>query len=131
MRSDFPPYRPEMQANVFRRRCPSNAVLDMIADKWSAPIISRLKNGKLRHGELLGSIEGLSQRMLTQTLRDLESNGLVTRTVYPVVPLHVDYELTDLGRSLYDKALKPLTHWAMEHMGDVAQARAEFERRAG
>lgn len=95
--------------------------------KLCALIVSRLKDGKLRHGELLSGIEGISQRMLTQTLRELERNGFLTRTVHPVVPPHVDYELTPLGHSLYAEALKPLTLWAMQHMGEVAQARAEFD----
>jgi DNA-binding HxlR family transcriptional regulator len=129
MRAPFPPYDPASRPNPYSRRCPSNAVLDMVADKWTALIVSRLHDGRKRHGELLGSIDGLSQRMLTQTLRALERNGLLTRTVFPVVPPHVEYELTPLGQSLYQGALNPLTRWAMNNMGEVVQARREFEAR--
>ena len=129
MDKNFPPYTPGLTPNLFHRRCPSNTVLDMIADKWSALIIARLSEGTRRHGELLGSIEGISQRMLTQTLRELERNGFVTRTAYATVPMRVDYELTPLGRHLHDTALKAMCAWATTHMGDVAAARTAFEEK--
>jgi len=129
MPTPFPTYHPAQPANIFRKRCPSNAVLDMIADKWSALMVSKLQGGSQRHGELLSSIEGLSQRMLTQTLRDLERHGLISCTVHPVVPPHVDYALTSLGQGLYNEVLRPMTCWAMEHMGEVAQQRIDFEQR--
>lgn len=127
MYENYPRSLPEKDPNIFHQRCPSNAVLDMIADKWTALIVARLYLGKQRHSELQRAIDGISQRMLTQTLRELERNGFVSRTVHPVIPPHVDYELTPLGRSLYTDALKPLTLWAIDHMSEVAQARAAFD----
>ncbi len=83
--------------NVLNKRCPSNDVLDMVADKWSVMIIYALRQETRRYSDLERMIDGISQKMLTQTLRSLERNGLVERKVYPVVPPHVEYTLTQLG----------------------------------
>jgi DNA-binding HxlR family transcriptional regulator len=115
---------PTQSVNVLSRRCPSNQVLDMIADKWSVLVIYALKRGTLRHGELLHLIEGISQKMLTQTLRNLEDNGLLIRKVYAVVPPHTEYTLTALGYSLHE-VLSPLCHWAEQHMPEVMEARTQ------
>jgi DNA-binding HxlR family transcriptional regulator len=112
--------------NVLNSRCPSNEVLDMIADKWSVLVIYALRNKLRRYSDLERMIDGISQKMLTQTLRKLERNGLVVRTVYPVVPPHVEYELTELGSSLY-KVLSPLCKWSQDHMPEILEARENYD----
>ena len=98
-------------------------VLDQIGDKWTVLVISTLDNARLRYSDLLASIPGISQRMLTQTLKRLERDGLITRTAYAEVPPRVEYELTDLGRSLID-AVTAMAGWAAIHHGEIAGNRA-------
>jgi len=105
-------------ADPFDPRCPSRRVLDRIGDRWSVLVILVLSDGTKRYGDLARTIGGVSQKMLTQTLRALERDGLVSRTVYPVVPPHVEYELTELGRSL-QRPLRELERWAVENMDAV------------
>jgi DNA-binding HxlR family transcriptional regulator len=105
------------------RVCPSRQLLDRIGDRWTVLIIGTLEQGPLRFSQISRRIEGISQKMLTQTLRSLEADGLVTRTVYPEIPPHVEYELSDLGRTLLDP-LEVLRTWATEHMDEVEAARA-------
>ena len=103
-------------------------ILDRVGDKWSVLVIALLGEQGMRFTELRRSIEGISQRMLTLTLRQLERDGLVSRTVHATVPPRVDYALTSLGRSV----LEPLTAlmcWAQEHGTDVAEARRAYEAR--
>ncbi len=111
------------------RDCPTREVLDRIGDRWSVLIIGFLSPGPQRFSELGRRIDGISQKMLTQTLRGLERDGLITRTVFPVVPPHVEYELTDLGRTLREP-LAALEDWAREHMDAIIEARLEHARRA-
>jgi DNA-binding HxlR family transcriptional regulator len=106
--------------------CPVRDVLDRIGDKWSVLVITLLGEGPMRFMELKRSIGLVSQRMLTRTLRGLERDGLISRTVQPVVPPRVDYELTDLGRGL-QHIVGQLTEWAFVHNGDVAGAREEYD----
>ena len=101
-------------------------VLDRIGDKWTVLIISTLDARTLRYSDLQASIPGISQRMLTQTLKQLERDGLITRTAYPEVPPRVEYALTDLGRSLLD-AVTALAGWAAAHHGEIADNRAASE----
>jgi DNA-binding HxlR family transcriptional regulator len=101
-------------------------VLDRIGDKWTVLIISTLSTGPLRYSDLQASITGISQRMLTQTLKHLERDGLVTRTAYAEVPPRVEYELTDLGRSLMD-AVMAMAGWAAAHPREIAASRAASE----
>lgn len=101
-------------------------VLDRIGDKWSVLIVSTLSTEPLRYSDLQASIPGISQRMLTVTLKALERDGLVTRTAYPEVPPRVEYALTDLGRSLVD-AVTALAGWAASHHEDVAASRRDHE----
>lgn len=112
--------------NVLNKRCPSNDVLDMVADKWSVLIIYALRQETRRYSDLERMIDGVSQKMLTQTLRSLERNGLVERTVYPVVPPHVEYALTPLGISLHG-LLAPLCRWSMDNFVEVLGAREAYE----
>lgn len=107
--------------------CPIRDVLDRVGDKWSILSILHLgRSGKLRFNELLHRIEGISQRMLTVTLRALERDGFVTRQVYAEVPPRVEYELTALGLSLLEQVLS-LAVWAQEHMGEIITSRAKHK----
>ena len=102
-------------------------VLARIGDKWSVLIVSRLGAGSMRFNELKRNIGGISQRMLTLTLRGLERDGLITRTVHPGVPPRVDYNLTALGRSLLIP-VSALGDWALKHRGRIEEARTKFDR---
>jgi len=104
-------------------------VLARVGDKWSVLIISSLGNGPRRFNEIKRMVGGISQRMLTLTLRGLERDGLVTRTVFPTIPPRVDYELTDLGRSLW-KPVEALGTWARDHLPEIEAAKARFDKRA-
>jgi DNA-binding HxlR family transcriptional regulator len=108
--------------SVLDPECDSRKVLDRIADKWTALIIHVLSSGTKRHGELRRQISGVSQKMLTQTLRSLENDGIVNRKVYPVVPPMVEYSLTPLGRSLIEP-LEAICRWAEEHLPELEAAR--------
>jgi DNA-binding HxlR family transcriptional regulator len=114
--------------DVLDAECPSRLVLDRIADKWTALVIRVLSEDTHRFGQLQRRIGGVSQKMLTQTLRDLERDGLVVRTVYPVVPPRVDYRLTPLGRSL-GEPLDAICAWAEKHLAEMLAARARSNRR--
>ncbi|WP_298260064.1 helix-turn-helix domain-containing protein [Bradyrhizobium sp.] len=104
------------------------SVLARIGDKWSVFVIMMLFDGPKRFNEIKRLINGISQRMLTLTLRGLERDGLVTRTVFPTIPPRVDYELTDLGRGL-SKPVIALGQWAMEHQTEIEGARTKFDGR--
>lgn len=101
-------------------------ILNRIGDKWSVMIVGYLKRKTMRFNELRHAIGGISQRMLTLTLRNLERDGLVTRTVYPEIPPRVEYELTELGRTLTEP-LNALWDWAAEHQHQVVSARHEYD----
>jgi len=108
--------------------CELRELLDRLADKWSLLVVELLGHRMLRFGELKRQIDGISQRMLTLTLLNLERDGLLTRTVHPVVPPRVDYELTDLGRTLLE-AVGPLVAWTRTHRPAIAAARSDYDRR--
>ena len=116
----------QVEPDVFAKDCPSRQVLDRIGDTWSVLVVSLLADGPQRYTTLQRQIEGISPKMLTQTLRALERDGLVTRTVYAVVPPRVDYALTGLGESLLGLVAE-LEKWAMTHIGDVLTARAAYD----
>jgi DNA-binding HxlR family transcriptional regulator len=113
--------------SVLDPNCDSRKVLDRIADKWTALIIHVLSTGTKRHGELRRQISGVSQKMLTQTLRSLENDGLVNRKIYPVVPPMVEYSLTPLGRSLIEP-LEAICRWAEEHLPELEAARERAQK---
>ncbi|WP_329124540.1 winged helix-turn-helix transcriptional regulator [Streptomyces sp. NBC_01465] len=102
------------------------AVLDRICDKWTLLIVATLDQGRLRFTELHRHVPGISQRMLTLTLRNLERDGLVSRTAYAEVPPRVEYALTSLGKSLIAPALA-LAGWAIEHNAEIQSSRAEYD----
>jgi len=101
-------------------------ILSRIGDKWSVMIVGALHNGPVRFNGLRSNINGISQRMLSRTLRNLERDGLVTRTQYPEIPPRVEYELTRLGRSL-EPVIKQLWEWSVTHFDDVNNARKNYD----
>ncbi|MFI1762779.1 winged helix-turn-helix transcriptional regulator [Streptomyces sp. NPDC020800] len=106
--------------------CPIREVLDRVAGKWSVQILVAAARGPIRFTELERGIEGISRRMLTLTLRNLERDGLVTRTVHPTVPPKVEYELTPVAHELYE-TLRRLTDWAEHNRLYIAEARAAYD----
>ena len=113
-----------------RERCPAvREVLNRVGDKWSVQIVALLGDGAMRFSELRRSIEGISQRMLTLTLRGLERDGLIERTVFPEIPPRVEYELTRLGKTLLEP-IQGLAEWAERYRTSIQDARAKFDARA-
>ena len=112
----------------YQRNCPSRRLLDRIGDRWTVLIVGTLDAGPRRFSATAADVDGISQKMLTQTLRSLERDGFVVRTAYPVVPPHVEYELTDLGRSLQEQ-LHALERWAIEHMDTVVAEQDRYDQR--
>jgi DNA-binding HxlR family transcriptional regulator len=111
-----------------REDCEVRQILDRIADKWSLFAIALLEGRSMRFTELKRAIDGVSQRMLTVTLRQLERDGLVSRTVHPVVPPRVDYALTPLGATLH-RTVQALVVWTEVHQGEIIAARQSYDRR--
>jgi DNA-binding HxlR family transcriptional regulator len=105
-------------------------ILNRVGDKWSIQIVRLLGDGPKRFNEIKRLVDGISQRMLTLTLRGLERDGLVNRTVFPTIPPRVDYELTDLGRSLW-LPVQALGLWAYEHHLEIRKAQQIFDKRNG
>lgn len=119
----------QVKNEIYDRNCPSRQVLDRIGDTWSVLVVISLAQGPQRYTELARRIDGVSPKMLTQTLRALERDGLISRTVHAVVPPRVDYALTKLGQSLLD-LVGALESWAQTHMGDVLAARSDYDDQA-
>ena len=109
---------------------PVSQVLALVGDKWTVLIVNTLGGGPRRFNELKRMVGNISQRMLTLTLRGLEREGLVTRTVFPTIPPRVDYELTPLGRSLLEP-VSALATWAIDHRSEIEEARRRFDGAAG
>jgi DNA-binding HxlR family transcriptional regulator len=120
-------YIPVPCGNPYDADCPTRRILDRIGDRWTVLIIGALGDGGARFSELRRHIDGISQKMLTQTLRGLERDGLVSRTVHPEVPVRVEYSLTSAGRTLLEP-LNALQTWAIEHLSDVAASRDAYDR---
>lgn len=112
----------------YQPTCPSREVLARLADKWTILVLGRLAPGTRRFGELRRDVGGITQKMLTQTLRSLERDGFVTRTVYAAVPPRVDYALTPLGQSAVD-LVDEFRGWAIAHVPQVLEAREAYDRR--
>jgi len=126
----------KVEYDAFLAQCPSRKLLDRIADKWVTLVLAALRSDDcageprpMRYSELSRLLAGVSQKMLTQTLRSLERDGLVTRTVAPTVPVTVTYELTDLGLSLHEMT-RGLKAWAETHMDDVLANRTTYDNHA-
>ena len=109
----------------YARDCPSRLLLDRIGDRWTVLIVGALDDGPQRFSAVASRVDGISQKMLAQTLRSLERDGLVTRTVYAEVPPRVEYELTTLGRSL-QKPLRALEEWAVENMTEIVEHNSAY-----
>lgn len=106
--------------------CRTREVLDIVGDKWALLVVRNLTPGPRRFTELKRAIDGISQRMLTVTLRDLERDGILSRTVRNVMPPHVSYELTPMGRTLRE-ATAPLLEWSVTHLAHIDAARAAYD----
>ena len=113
--------------NVFLATCPSRQLLDRLSDKWVGLVICALEDGSHRYSEIAREVAGVSQKMLTQTLRSLERDGLLEREVTPSVPVRVDYQLTDLGTSLLP-VMNAVHAWAESHMDEVNASRDSYDR---
>ena len=109
--------------------CRVRGVLDRVGDKWAIYVVDRLGQGPRRFSELLRGIDGITARMLTVTLRGLERDGILTRTVHAAVPPRVDYELTPLGETLL-RTIGQLAAWADAHLGEIESARADYDARS-
>jgi DNA-binding HxlR family transcriptional regulator len=117
-----------VEYDAFLKNCPTNQLLDRISDKWVSLIVSALADagGPMRYSGLGRRIAGVSPKMLTQTLRSLERDGIVSRTITPSVPVRVDYELTPLGVNL-SRLLTAVKDWAEHHIEEVAEARERYD----
>ncbi|MET9387232.1 helix-turn-helix domain-containing protein [Streptomyces sp. NPDC002928] len=115
-----------IEYDAFLRGCPTNQLLDRISDKWVSLVVSALATGPMRYSDLGRKIAGVSPKMLTQTLRSLERDGILTRTVTPSVPVRVDYELTPLGSNLAC-LLTAVKDWAETHFDEVHAARERYD----
>ncbi|GCE28080.1 transcriptional regulator [Dictyobacter alpinus] len=113
--------------DIFRSDCLSRQTLRLIADEWTPLIVYALEEGTLRFSQLLKRIDGISTKMLTQTLRAMERNGLIQRVVHPAVPPVVEYSLTPLGQTLVEP-VHILQNWAYEHLQEVSQARIAYDQ---
>ncbi len=113
--------------DILNQYCPSRRVLELLGDKWTLLTLNAIARGINRHNALQREIGGISQKMLSQTLRELERNGIVTRHVYPVVPPRVEYELTLLGKSLNEPVVA-LGKWAQDNYALVENAREKYDR---
>jgi DNA-binding HxlR family transcriptional regulator len=122
------PFEPPVDGKVRRESCLARDVLDRVGDKWSVFVIAMLGDRPRRFTELLRTIDGISQRMLTVTLRGLERDGLVSRKVHAVVPPRVDYALTPTGRTLL-ATLRELMIWADRHTAEIAESRVAYDAR--
>ena len=116
--------------NAFKRECMSHTVLEMLASKWVYLVVGALRTGRRRNGELARKVEGITPKMLTQTLRELERDGLVLRKIYPVIPPKVEYELTELGRDLAG-LLDQIRRWSEQNAPLIRKARARALEGAG
>ena len=119
------PLAPSKSAN---RDCRVREVLDMVADKWSLYVVAELGHNPRRFNELKRRVDGISQRMLTVTLRGLERDGILTRTVYAVMPPNVTYQLTPMGHTLLE-ATGPLIAWSQAHLSSIDTARRSYDQR--
>ncbi len=119
----------DLHSTVFDSQYGSRQVLDLLSEKWTAHVLYALAFGVKRHGELKREIKGISQKMLTRTLRNLERDGLVKRTIYHEVPPRVEYALTLLGET-FSELLKEICTWAETHFAEIEVARLDYDHKA-
>jgi DNA-binding HxlR family transcriptional regulator len=117
------------EIEMYATSCPTRQILDRIGDKWTTLVIGLLADGPLRFSQIRRRIGGISQKMLTQTLRSLERDGLVSRTIYAEVPPRVEYQLTELGETLCEP-IAMIRNWALEHIVEVMAAQSEYDSHA-
>lgn len=117
------------RGNIYDDRCPTRLVLDRLADKWTVLVVGQLAQGTLRFGALRREIAGISPKVLTQTLRMLERDGILVRRIYASVPPKVEYTLTPLGRTLI-QLVEGIRDWAETHIDAVLEAQQTFDQRA-
>ena len=113
--------------NVFNAACGTRSVLDLLANKWTILIISALADGSLRYGQLRRTLDGITPKMLAQTLHQLERDGLITRVVHPTNPPTVEYSLSEIGAKLIEP-FAGLCRWAEGHLAEVEQARVDYDK---
>jgi DNA-binding HxlR family transcriptional regulator len=118
--------RAKAEYDAFLAACPTRQLYGTVANKWVGLVMCALEGGSKRHSELARAVAGVSQKMLTQTLRELERSGLITRTVTPSVPVRVDYEMTELGASL-QVVMQQLKDWAEVNMDRILDARGRYD----
>ncbi|MBS1049031.1 helix-turn-helix transcriptional regulator [Gluconobacter japonicus] len=116
--------------NVYAKDCPTRMVLDRLGDKWALLVLDRLQNDVVRFNALKRDIHGISQKVLSQVLKNLERDGLILRTAYPTVPVTVEYSLKPLGTTLIE-AVSSLTHWAETHMSEIQAAQHLYDASKG
>lgn len=121
-------YTYHMVTKYMSDECAWREVIGLIGDKWSVMILHTLCRNRLRYSQIQRQIDGISQKVLTATLRQLERDGIIKRTVYPVVPPRVEYELTQLGHSVFE-VIESLRDWSIEHLGEVQAARKHYDAR--
>lgn len=117
-----------LEPDIYNDNCPSRRVLDRLADKWTVLIVAKLAEGTQRFGELRRSIEGISPKVLTQSLRSLERDGIVNRRMYATIPPKVEYSLTPLGHTLVG-LVAAIRDWAEQHIDQVEEAQRQFDAR--
>jgi DNA-binding HxlR family transcriptional regulator len=123
------PRRSNLPPNPYDSKCPTRIVLDRIADKWTVLVLGVLSQRPLRFNQLRREIDGLTQKMLSQTLKALERDGLVARKVIPSAPVTVEYSITPLGATL-SATVDELQRWARDHIGEVVQAQRRYDAAA-
>jgi DNA-binding HxlR family transcriptional regulator len=116
------------RVDAYLKYCASRTVLETVANKWAALLVDTLRHGTLRFGELRRKLDGITQKSLTQSLRTLERDGMVVRTVYPTVPPRVEYSLTPLGHSVAD-LMSGIRQWSEEHLLEILDARDTYDNR--
>lgn len=116
-------------ANVYLAKCPSRTVLETLSNKWATLTMGVLSDGPRRFGQLRRTLDGITQKMLTQTLRTLERDGMITRTVYPTIPPRVEYAHTELGRNA-GALFHAIRDWAEQHHAEILSAREAYDERA-
>jgi DNA-binding HxlR family transcriptional regulator len=122
-------FKVTVKPNVYDPNCPSRTVLDRIGDKWSTLVVLMLLDGPQRFSQLRTRVGGVTPKVLTETLRRLERDGILTRTAYPEIPPRVEYQLTPTGRSL-EHPIRAITTWAEQNIARITRARNAYDRRA-
>ena len=119
----------EKKWNIFNKNCPTRMVLDRIADKWTVLVVGALQGKTKRFGELKKAVDGISQKMLTKTLRGMERDGLIKRKAYPTIPPKVEYSLTPLGVTLVD-LLQNIQFWAENNIEQIISSQRKFDNKS-